>query len=69
MTIYVGELNSSDVTTLEHTDDTGTYSAELPLGTYVAYASREGYELGGSYFQAVPCGLSVDCVNHSLIQF
>lgn len=69
MTLYFQEVNTNDLTTIEHTDGTGTYSTELPAGTYVAYAWREGYELGGSYSEAVPCGLSVDCTDHSLIQF
>ncbi len=69
MTLYFEEVYSSDLITVEHTDGTGTYSIELPAGTYVAYAWREGFELGGSYSEAVPCGLSVSCTDHSLIQF
>jgi len=39
----------------------------LPAGTYnvVAYTMDGG--LSGGYSQAVPCGLSVDCTDHSLI--
>jgi hypothetical protein len=69
MTLYFQEVNSSEMITIEHADGTGTYSTELPAGTYVAYAWRAGYELGGSYSEAVPCGLAVDCTDHSLIQF
>jgi len=31
------------------------------------YAWLDDGNLGGSYSQAVPCGLSVDCTDHSLI--
>lgn len=39
----------------------------LPVGTYqvVAYTMDGGFS--GGYSQAVPCGLSVDCPDHSLI--
>lgn len=36
-------------------------------GTYVVYAWLDDSKLGGSYSRAVPCGLSVDCTDHSLI--
>ena len=36
-------------------------------GTYTVYAWLDDGELGGSYSKAVPCGLSVDCTDHSLI--
>ena len=41
----------------------------LPPGTYyvVAYPMLEGNDLAGGYSQAVPCGLSVNCTDHSLI--
>ncbi len=40
---------------------------DLPVGQYtvVAYVSDANY--GGGYTQAVPCGLSADCSDHSLI--
>ncbi len=56
----------------------GTYSIDLPAGTYhvIAYPfSADTYAppapgssvLAGGYTQAVPCGLTVDCTDHSLI--
>ncbi|MGD8632296.1 MAG: hypothetical protein PVF85_01920 [Anaerolineales bacterium] len=69
LTLYFEDVNSDELIISEHTDGTGSYSIELPPGTYVAYAWREGFELGGSYSEAVPCGLSVSCTDHSLIQF
>jgi hypothetical protein len=49
----------------------GTYIIEnLPPGTYqvVAFVIGGGPEApSGGYSQAVPCGLSIDCTDHSLI--
>lgn len=41
--------------------------ADLPPGSYylVAYTTDSNY--GGGYTAAVPCGLSVDCTDHSLL--
>ncbi|MFN2148919.1 MAG: hypothetical protein ACK2T2_11040 [Anaerolineales bacterium] len=70
MTLYFMEPSSGAVISVPHTDGTGTYSAQLPPGSYFAYAWVNGNTtLGGSYSQAVPCGLSVNCTDHSLISF
>ncbi len=50
----------------------GTYELEVPPGTYtvVAYSlGGDGFPSGlaGGYTQMVPCGLSVDCTDHTLI--
>jgi len=50
----------------------GTYELALPAGTYhvVAYmggAEADANSMAGGYSQMVPCGLSVDCSDHSLI--
>lgn len=48
----------------------GTYEiTDLPAGTYhvLAYVRDEGPGIGAGYSQAVPCGLTVDCNDHSLI--
>jgi hypothetical protein len=55
----------------------GTFSIDLPAGSYhvVAYLYSAGAPAAGSpkmseaggYTQFVPCGLSVDCTDHSLI--
>jgi hypothetical protein len=39
----------------------------LPAGTYHVVAYTMDGALSGGYSQAVPCGLSVDCSDHSLI--
>jgi hypothetical protein len=42
--------------------------SDLPVGTYhvVAFV-RDTPDISGAYTHAVPCGLSVDCENHRLI--
>jgi len=70
MTLYFQDPASSQVIAIPHGDGTGTYSVTLPPGSYTAYAWRDGgTSLGGSYSQAVPCGLSVNCSDHSLLTF
>jgi len=39
----------------------------LPPGNYHIVAYVQGENFGGGYSHAVPCGLSVDCNDHSLI--
>jgi hypothetical protein len=41
----------------------------LPAGFYyvVAYPNLDGIGAAGGYTAAVPCGLSVDCTDHSLL--
>ena len=41
---------------------------EVRPGVYYVFAwVADGSGLGGAYTQAVPCGLSVDCTDHTLI--
>jgi hypothetical protein len=50
-----------------------TYVLPVPAGTYHVIAYVDGVEsdptsMAGGYSQAVPSGLSVDCLDHSLIE-
>lgn len=70
MDLFFEEVNTQAVEQFSHPGGTSEYSVEVPPGTYVAYAWRPpDYQIGGAYTQAVPCGLSVNCTDHSLIQF
>ncbi len=69
LTIYFEGTVNQVVHSLEHTSGTGMYEIDLPAGTYIAYAWRDGFDLGGAYSAAVPCGLSVSCSDHSLLPF
>ncbi len=45
-----------------------SYSLDnIAPGTYLVYAWLDEGQMGGSYSQAVPCGLDVKCTDHSLI--
>ncbi len=67
MTAYFVESSTNTVNQLPIAENQGTYSIDLPPGTYVAYAWMDGFTFGGSYSQAVPCGLTISCTDHSLI--
>jgi hypothetical protein len=44
-----------------------TYELSVPAGDYYVVAYTLDGKLAAGYSQAVPCGLSVDCTDHSLI--
>ena len=69
MTAYFQDVATSAVTTLGIGLNQGTYAINLPPATYLAYAWLPGFTMGGSYSQAVPCGLLASCTDHSLIPF
>jgi hypothetical protein len=47
--------------------DQATYSLPVPDGQYYVVSYVQGGDFAGAYSQAVPCGLSVNCTDHSLI--
>jgi hypothetical protein len=69
MTAYFLEVDEKQVTELPIALNQGTYSVELPPGAYIAFAWLPDFSLGGHYSQAVPCGLTAACADHSPIQF
>ena len=69
MNLYFEEVNTQSIETFGHPGGSMDYSVEVPAGTYVAYAWTLDFGIGGAYTQAVPCGLTVNCSDHSLIQF
>lgn len=60
---------TGQVTVFPVTQNQTSYNVELPAGTYSAFAWLPDYSFGGSYSQAVPCGLAAECTDHSLILF
>ena len=67
----VDDLNTYFITEVH---SGGTYSLEVPPGTYFVLAYLISPEelgstpgLAGGYSEMVPCGLSVECEDHSLI--
>ena len=66
------ELTSGQAIYTDTSQGQNTYTLDLPIGNYhvVAYSlGGTGFPtgLGGGYTQAVPCGLSASCNDHSLI--
>jgi hypothetical protein len=65
---YVAGGNSQDYYYIITNEGTSSYQFDnLPPGNYYVVAYVIGGGLSAGYSQAVPCGLSVDCTDHSLI--
>jgi hypothetical protein len=67
--VFAYQVGSESYFYVDTLKDQPTYQIDnLPAGYYqvVAYILNGGLPAG--YSQAVPCGLSVDCTNHDLIQ-
>lgn len=69
MNLFFLLAGTGQVTVFPVAQNQTSYSVELPAGTYSAFAWLPDYSFGGSYSQAVPCGLSAECADHSLIEF
>lgn len=69
MTIYaVDQANGKSFKVKSKGPNEIRYRIEGVLpGTYLVYAWLDDGKLGGSYSKAVPCRLSADCQDHSLI--
>jgi len=77
MRVAFFSLTDGSVSYTDTAKNQGSYSMEVPIGTYhiIAYpydrsasASAGGSSTyGGGYTQAVPCGLTVACTDHALI--
>ncbi|WKZ34568.1 MAG: hypothetical protein QY332_13190 [Anaerolineales bacterium] len=67
MVVVAYEIGGSNYYYVITNDNASTYQIDnLPSGTYYVVAYPDPSYPGG-YSQAVPCGLSVDCTDHSLI--
>jgi predicted outer membrane repeat protein len=69
LNLYFANVNSNAVHEFDHSSGDSNYNVSLPPGTYVAYAWTKDFGVGGSYSEAVPCGLTVNCTDHTLIEF
>ena len=77
MRVAFFNITGGSVSYIDTAPNQGTFSVDLPEGKYhiVAYpydhtnppANTENVFAGG-YTAAVPCGLSVDCADHSLLE-
>lgn len=70
MTLFFQEMNSLEIIQMATTENQDSYAYPLPVGQYIAFAYlNSGAPLGGSYSNAVICGLGANCTDHSLVQF
>ena len=80
MNIYLKAANSNTIYKLVSKENQQTFTfKKIPEGSYVAFAyTTEATQLdlnnkkskaSGGFSRFVPCGLSVDCKDHTLISF
>jgi hypothetical protein len=69
MYLYLANVNTQETTIISIPENQGNFSGGVPEGTYTAYAWLADYTMGGTYSEAVLCGLSIDCSDHSLVEF
>jgi len=71
MTAFFQPTSGGEAATMVIAPGQNRYDVLLPAGEYFAYAwvGQPELQLGGSYSQAVPCGLDVSCADHSLRSF
>lgn len=71
LNVYFKEVVTLDVIEMPTELNQSEYEInDIPTGTYVAYAYVDGIDGdGGGYTQAVECGLTIDCEDHTLIEF
>ena len=68
MKVVAFAVGSSTYYYLTTAEGSGTYQLDnLPAGNYHVVSYVVGGGLSGGYTQAVPCGLSAECGDHSLI--
>lgn len=67
--VFAFQVGSQTYFFVDTLQNQSTYQIDdLPAGYYQVVAYTRGGKLAGGYSQAVPCGLSVDCTNHDLIE-
>jgi hypothetical protein len=69
MTVYLENVLNNTAVEVPIPLNGGNFSQQVPPGEYIAYAWLPDFSGGGTYSQSVLCGLTVNCTDHSLIQF
>jgi len=70
LTLYFKNVENGEIANMDTDLNQDTYELETVPGSYVAYAYIKGLdERPGGYTEFVPCGLTTDCTDHSLIEF
>ncbi len=60
-------ITQAPVASVETEAGQSSYSLSVPDGIYYVVAYTQDGQLAGGYTNAVPCGLSVECTDHSLL--
>lgn len=68
MDLYIEDLDHATAVEMRIARDQSSYSVDVPAGHYLAYAWLPDFSLYGGYTHAVPCGLSVECTDHRLVE-
>jgi hypothetical protein len=71
MTAYFQNDVTGAITEMQIGENQTNYTFELEPGEYIAFAypQERSSSLGGMYSEAVPCGLSVECTDHTPLVF
>ena len=69
MNLYLQQAGAAEPVVVPIAQNQTAFSAEVPAGTYTAFAWLPDFSFGGSYSQMVSCGLSADCSDHTLLSF
>jgi hypothetical protein len=69
MIAYFEDVKTDQVIELPIPAGRSQYEITLPPGTYQAYTWLPDFSRGGTYSQAVPCGLTTACKDHSPLEF
>lgn len=69
MTAFFQEVGTGDITEIAIAFGQSTYTVELPVGTYKAFAWQHDYKVGGAYTAYVTCGFTEACDDHTLQTF
>ncbi len=67
MTVYIQPVGEDQVYEVAIAEGQTTYRAEVPPGQYYVYAWLPDFSQSGSYSQAVVCGLTAGCDDHTLL--
>jgi len=67
--VFAFQVDSQNYYFVDTAENQSTYQIDnLPTGYYRVVAYIQNGKLAGGYTQAVPCGLSVACTNHELLE-
>ena len=73
MTLYFQEVNNADLIYQNHPENQSSYTISgISPGSYIAFAypvNSGDQAIGGSYSQAVDCGLGAECTDRSPVVF